>query len=47
MRIAVDAREIEGHATGVGRVLEGLLGAWPDGDEIVLFSRAPLGHHHF
>lgn len=39
MRIAVDARELEGHATGVGRVVAGLLEAWPADDDIVLISR--------
>ena len=42
MRIAVDAREMTGHPTGVGRVIQGLLDAWPDGDEVCLISRAPL-----
>jgi glycosyltransferase involved in cell wall biosynthesis len=28
MRIAIDARELAGHATGVGRCLAGILGAW-------------------
>ena len=40
MRIAVDARELEGRPTGVGRVLSGLLSAWPDGDELVLLCRS-------
>ena len=42
MRIAVDAREMAGNRTGVGRVIQGLLEAWPDGDEICLISRTPL-----
>lgn len=42
MRIAVDARELAGHRTGVGRVIQGLLEAWPDGDELFLISRSPL-----
>lgn len=41
MRIAVDARELHGQPTGVGRVLAGILGAWDRlaearGHEIVL-----------
>lgn len=40
MRLAVDARELEGSPTGVGRVLRGLLSAWPEGDRITLVSRA-------
>lgn len=39
MRIALDARELEGHATGVGRVISGLLEAWPESDDIVLIAR--------
>lgn len=31
MRIAIDARELAGHATGVGRYLSELLTAWRDG----------------
>lgn len=42
MRLAVDARELEGHPTGVGRVLSGLLGAWPHEDELLLIARRPL-----
>lgn len=41
MRIAVDARALQGPATGVGRYLEGLLGAWLDlaaGDSFVLLG---------
>ena len=40
MTIAVDARELEGHPTGVGRVLEGLLEAWPEGDQLDLICRS-------
>ncbi len=42
MKVAVDARELAGRRTGVGRVIQGLLEAWPDGDEICLISRTPL-----
>jgi glycosyltransferase involved in cell wall biosynthesis len=40
--MAVDARELERHPTGVGRVLSGLLSAWPEHDEILLVARRPL-----
>ncbi len=36
MRIGIDARELTGHATGVGRYLSGLLRRWA----------GPLGHGH-
>lgn len=42
MRVAVDARELEGRPTGVGRVVHGILEAWPV-DELVLISRRPVG----
>ena len=42
MRLAVDARELENRPTGVGRVVQGLLEAWPI-DELVLISRQPVG----
>lgn len=42
MRLAIDARELEGHPTGVGRVLAGLLEAWPTTDELLLIARRPL-----
>jgi len=42
MRLAVDARELENRPTGVGRVVQGLLEAWPI-DELVLISRRPVG----
>jgi glycosyltransferase involved in cell wall biosynthesis len=46
MRIGVDARELAGRPTGVGRYLRGLLDRWRAGDahghEIVLYSREPL-----
>ena len=32
MRVAIDARELGGHATGVGRYLSGLLDAWSASD---------------
>src|SRR5512144_41486 len=43
MRIGIDARELCGHATGVGRYLGGLLSAWSGGDaarrhEFVLYA---------
>jgi alpha-1,3-rhamnosyl/mannosyltransferase len=41
MRVAVDARALQGQLTGVGRYLEGLLGAWLDQfprDEFVLLA---------
>lgn len=41
MRVAVDARELEGRPTGVGRVLQGLLEAWPAGDQLDLICRTP------
>ena len=42
MRWGIDARELTGQPTGVGRVLAGLLKAWPADDEIVLYAREPL-----
>ena len=42
MRIAIDARELTGQPTGVGRVLFGLLEAWPEDDELILYSREPV-----
>jgi len=42
MRLAVDARELENRPTGVGRVIQGLLEAWPI-DELVLISRRAVG----
>ncbi|HJO03955.1 MAG TPA: glycosyltransferase family 1 protein [Acidobacteriota bacterium] len=42
MRVAVDARELTGRRTGVGRVIQGLLEAWPPGDELCLITRTPL-----
>lgn len=42
MRIGIDARELTGQPTGVGRVLAGLLEAWPADDEIVLYARQPV-----
>jgi glycosyltransferase involved in cell wall biosynthesis len=47
MRIGIDARELAGQATGVGRYLRGLLNAWGRDDsarrhEFVLYTPAPL-----
>lgn len=47
MRIGVDARELHGHATGVGRYLAGLLQEWAVDDlsrrhEFVLYVPAPI-----
>lgn len=39
MRIGFDARELTGQPTGVGRVISGLLEAWPEDGEIVLYAR--------
>ncbi len=42
MRVLVDGRELEGRPSGVGRVLEGILHAWPDtGDAIEIVCRRP------
>lgn len=43
MRVAFDARELEARPTGVGRVLDGLLGAWPDDDRLLLVARRDVG----
>ena len=47
MRIAIDARELTGHVTGVGRYLAELLKAWNDAPEareheFVLLAHQPL-----
>lgn len=42
MRIGIDARELTGQPTGVGRVLAGLLGVWPEDDEIILYAQKPV-----
>ena len=47
MRIAIDARELGGRPTGVGRYLRGLLDAWSAGDAVrrhqwTLISPSPL-----
>ena len=47
MRIGIDARELCGHPTGVGRYLEGLLRTWAHDErarrhEFVLYSAEPL-----
>ena len=51
MRIGIDARELGGHATGVGRFLAGLLREWSNSSnnspggahEFVLYAPEPLG----
>lgn len=48
MRIGIDARELSGRATGVGRYLAGLLREWTNGErarshEFVLYAPEPLG----
>jgi glycosyltransferase involved in cell wall biosynthesis len=47
MRIGIDARELAGHATGVGRFLGGLLREWSRspaaGHEFVLYAPGPIG----
>lgn len=47
MRIGIDARELSGHATGVGRFLAGLLREWSNSSiagvhEFVLYAPEPL-----
>jgi glycosyltransferase involved in cell wall biosynthesis len=47
MRVAIDARELSGHPTGVGRYLAGLLTAWAEipaarAHEFVLCAPAPI-----
>jgi glycosyltransferase involved in cell wall biosynthesis len=47
MRIGVDARDLAGHSTGVGRYLGGLLREWCGGErasphDFVLYSHAPV-----
>jgi glycosyltransferase involved in cell wall biosynthesis len=44
MRIGVDARELQGRATGVGRYLRGLLRAWPANadDDLLLYFNGPI-----
>ncbi|MBY0495633.1 MAG: glycosyltransferase family 4 protein [Cyanobacteria bacterium] len=47
MRVAIDARELGGHPTGVGRYLTGLLDAWSSSDaarrhQWTLISSSPL-----
>ena len=47
MRIGIDARELAGHATGVGRYLSGLLTHWAASDdarrhEFVLYTPEPI-----
>jgi glycosyltransferase involved in cell wall biosynthesis len=48
MRIGIDARELHGHTTGVGRYLAGLLHEWAADDlsrrhEFVLYVPGPIG----
>jgi glycosyltransferase involved in cell wall biosynthesis len=48
MRIGIDARELSGHATGVGRILSGLLREWSNSSlasahDFVLYVPEPLG----
>jgi glycosyltransferase involved in cell wall biosynthesis len=48
VRIGIDARELCGHRTGVGRYLGGLVNAWSSNDgarrhEFVLYAHQPLG----
>lgn len=45
MRIGIDARELTGRATGVGRFVAGLLGQWAGGakHEFVCYAPEPLG----
>jgi len=47
MRIGIDARELCGHSTGVGRYLAGLLRQWAVDDraryhEFVLYAAGPI-----
>ena len=47
MRIGIDARELGGRATGVGRYLGGLLAEWTaddraSGHEFVLYAAEPI-----
>ena len=49
MRIGIDARELGGRATGVGRYLGGLLREWSAGEqarrhEFVLYAAGPIEH---
>jgi len=46
VRIGVDARELQGRPTGVGRYLRGLLRNWPPdaGDELILYFNGPAPH---
>ena len=50
MRVGIDARELCGHPTGVGRYLSGLLAAWAidpvaKRHEFILYAHEPLGLH--
>jgi len=46
VRIGVDARELQGRPTGVGRYLRSLLRAWPAGEEdaLILYFNGPAPH---
>ena len=44
MRLAVDARPLEEHPTGVGRYLEGLLSAWLDQEQEGISLWQALAH---
>lgn len=48
MRIGIDARELEGHSTGVGRYLGHLLEQWAPGrdHEYLLYHRGTLGKQY-
>ena len=42
MRVGIDARELAGRPTGVGRYLRSLLRRWPEpGDELLLYFNGP------
>jgi glycosyltransferase involved in cell wall biosynthesis len=41
LRVGIDARELQGRPTGVGRYLRGLLRAWPGEDTLFLYFNGP------
>jgi glycosyltransferase involved in cell wall biosynthesis len=41
LRVGIDARELQGRATGVGRYLRGLLRHWPREDTLFLYFNGP------
>lgn len=46
MRVGIDARELAGHPTGVGRYLRSLLRRWPEPtDELLLYFNGPPPVH--